>query len=336
MVRRSTVDRSPQPVMHSAGFATGAGNLEQRGVRYRVAPGWRGAGGRWLVWVFRAVVWAVLLVIGYRGVTAIVLNETPSSAPRAASSPRALAFPRTLASAFALQFGDVYLNASPATAAQRQAGLAQFLSPGANPQLGWNGAGSLQLQSEEVAGVAVRDGQHAVVTLLARVNGRLMELGVPIYAAGQRMVVSGEPAWLPAPQRASLPAAAAAASDVTAQSQLMSLLPEFFRAYASGNAVTLGRFLVPGAAVAGLNGQVTFGSLTAVAVPPGGTTRDISAAVVWRVPGQAAGGGAAAGAGSAAGAPAELEMTYALTIVKQNGAWYVQRISPSALSTGPP
>src|SRR5262249_19786688 len=33
---------------------------------------WRGAGGRWLIWAFRAVLWAVLLLIGYRGVAAIV------------------------------------------------------------------------------------------------------------------------------------------------------------------------------------------------------------------------------------------------------------------------
>ena len=39
----------------------------------------------------------------------------------------------------------------------------------------------------------MRDANHAVVTLLARVNGQLMELGVPVYYAGGALAVSGEP-----------------------------------------------------------------------------------------------------------------------------------------------
>ena len=45
----------------------------------------------------------------------------------------------------------------------------------------------------------VQDAHHAVVTLLARVNGQLMQLGVPVYASSDGLVVSGAPAWLPAP-----------------------------------------------------------------------------------------------------------------------------------------
>ena len=54
----------------------------------------------------------------------------------------------------------------------------------------------------------MQDAHHAVVTLLARVNGQLMQLGVPIYASSAGLVVSGEPAWLPAPARVSLPSPA--------------------------------------------------------------------------------------------------------------------------------
>ena len=64
----------------------------------------------------------------------------------------------------------------------------------ADPDLGWNGAGQLSLQSEQVAGIAVQDPQHAVVTLLALVNGQLLELGVPVAASGAAVTVSGEPA----------------------------------------------------------------------------------------------------------------------------------------------
>ena len=49
----------------------------------------------------------------------------------------------------------------------------------------------LSLQSEQVAGIAVADPHHAVVTLLATVNGQLMELGVPVVASGGGVVISG-------------------------------------------------------------------------------------------------------------------------------------------------
>lgn len=51
--------------------------------------------------------------------------------------------------------------------------------------LGWVGPdadGQMSLQSEQVAGIAVQDPQNAAVTLLATVDGRLMELGVPVTA----------------------------------------------------------------------------------------------------------------------------------------------------------
>ena len=144
MVRRSTVASSPQPAEYDADSAAGTSDLAP-GDGKRPAPAWRGAGGRWLVWVFRIVVWAVLLLIGYRGVTAIMAGETSTgSAPAPAASP-STSFPTTLASAYALQFGQVYLNADPATADQRASELATFLPTGADSQLGWNGAGTLRL-----------------------------------------------------------------------------------------------------------------------------------------------------------------------------------------------
>lgn len=336
MVRRSTVDRSPQPTVYSAGSDAGTGDLAQGGgatTRHYAVPGWRGAGGRWLVWTLRIVVWVILLVIGYRGVTAIVLNETPPSHPKATGTASAPAFPVGLASAYAMQFGQVYLNASPATTAQRAAELAPFLPSGANPQLGWNGSGSLTLQSEQVATVTVHDAHHAMVTLLARVNGGLMELGVPVYSSADGIGISGEPAWLPAPKPAVPPAPAPAPgnTDTATQAVLTKQLPAFFDAYATGDQVTLGRFLEPGTTMTGLGGAVRYRSLSSVTVPPGGSMRHIVATVMWRIPGQPAAGGSA-GKAPAAG----LEMTYALTIVRQHGTWYVRSIAPSAQAGGQP
>jgi hypothetical protein len=335
MVRRSTVDRSPQSDVHGSGYEAEAAHLEPgqagraRASRARASSGWGGAGGRWLVWTFRAVLWAVLILVVYRGVTAIVLGETqPAKATGGVSTSPASKFPVTLAGAYALEFGQVYLNFSPATATQRATQLAGFVPAGSDPQLGWNGTGSEQLQSEQVAGIDVRDASHAVVTLLARVNGRLMELGVPIYATPAGLVVSGEPAWLPAPSGVSVPSSSGVASDSATQTVLMNQLPSFFQAYGSGNQVTLGRFLAPGASVSGLGGTVAFKSITSVSVPPGGLTRHITATVLWNIPGQ--------GSGRSSGGLAGLEMSYALTMVQRSGTWYVKDISASTTSQGPP
>jgi hypothetical protein len=160
----------------------------------------RGTGGRWLVWVLRAVVWVVLLLIGYRGIAAIVTSSDGKSASTGgvagtAGAPGAAnGFPVTLASAFALEFGQVYLNFSPATAAQRASELAPFLPAGTDAQLGWNGSGAQTVQSVQPAGVTVRSAHSAVVSLLALANGRLIELSVPVYYADGGLVVSGQQA----------------------------------------------------------------------------------------------------------------------------------------------
>jgi hypothetical protein len=197
---------------------------------------------------------------------AIVLNETPASRSGTSSGTSSAggagsSFPATAAEAYALQFGSVYLNFSPATSGQRASQLAAFVPSsisGADPQLGWNGSGTLRLDSEQVSGIAVQGSNRAVVTLLATVNGQLMQLGVPIYTANGAFAVSGDPAWLPAPAQAAPPSASPGNSDPTAQAALNAQLPAFFQAYASGETATLNRFLAPGASVTGLGGSLSY------------------------------------------------------------------------------
>jgi Conjugative transposon protein TcpC len=332
MVRRAILDRGTQPTAHAAGAEAepgtpdpAGGTAERRGSR------WRGSGGRWFVWASRAVLWAVLLVIGYRGVTAIVTAPKPAApASPAPGADAAHGFPVSLAEAYAMQFGQVYLNFSPATAGERARQLAVFLPAGSDSQLGWNGAGSLQLQSEQVAGIAVQDSQHAIVTLLVRANGRLMELGVPVYSANAALAISAEPSLLPPPASAVPPETQSTASDPATAAALSRQLPAFFGAYASGDPVTLGRFLAQGASVTGLGGAVTYGSISGIDVPPGGPTRHITVSVIWNFAGQAA------GSSSVSTAPAGLEMTYRMTVVQQDGSWYVAAIGPSPQPLAPP
>jgi len=288
---------------------------------------WSGAGGRWVLWPLRAVLWAAILIVAYRGLTAIVLNEGPpgggSSLAAASQSAR---FPAALAEAYTLAFGQAYLNFSPGTQAQREQQLAALVPPAlssASPDLGWNGAGQLHLDSEQVAGISVHDAQHAVVDLLATVDGQLMELSVPVFASGQAVAVSGAPAWLAAPRPVNAPAQAQAAVDPVAQAQLLNQMPAFFQAYASGSANALGRFLAPGADVTGLGGSVAFSEIRNLIVPRGGSAREITATVVWQVLGQ---NGVT---------PAKLTMTYGVSVVDlQSGKWYVKGISAATEAVG--
>jgi hypothetical protein len=300
----------------------------------QAAAHWRGAGGRWLVWVARAIVWAVILLIGYRGIMAIVDGRSPVAPAGSTSTPNDTQFPVTLADAYALQFGDVYLNFSPATAALRGRELARFLPPGTDPQLGWNGVGTQRVLDVQVAGVSVTGPHAGVVTLLARLSGgRLIELGVPVYAANGGMIVSGDPALLPAPAEVTPPAASQTADQATATA-LASQLPAFFEAFASGDRTTLARFSSPGAQISGLGGAVSFGAIDSVYVPAGGSRRQIAVTVTWQLPAAKA----APTAGSVGAGPASVQMTYEMTIVRQQGTWDVQSIGASitALTQGPP
>jgi len=290
--------------------------------------GWSGAGGRWLLWPLRVVLWAALLVVAFRGVTAIVFNQhsAPPATGSRPASPVGEQFPVTLAEAYAAEFGQVYLNFSPQAQGQREQQLAAFVPASvaaADPDLGWNGVGQLSLQSEQVAGIDVQGPQHAVVTLLALVNGQLIELGVPIAASGGGVVVSGEPAWLPAPAQISPPSAAAGRSDPVAQSQLNNELPAFFQAYANGDSAALKGFLAPGVSLTGLGGTVAFDSVTALHVPPGGTTRQITVSVIWQLVGQGMENGT------------KLQVTYGMSVVQQSSVkWYVKEISASIEAVG--
>ena len=297
---------------------------------------WRGAGGRWLIWIGRAVAWAVILLIGYRGIVAIIDGRTsrpPTSSPPAAAPKDGQQFPVTMAEAYAMQFGNAYLNFSPAGAARRSRDLAGFLPVGADPQLGWNGLGTQRLLTEQVAAVSVTSSHSAVVTLLAQLStGSMIELGVPIYAANGGMIVSGDPALLPGPPRATLPAVGASPDQATAAA-LQKQLPAFFTAFAASDRTTLARFAVPGTQIRGLDGAVTFGAIDSVYAPAGGSRRPISVTVTWRLPPLHP-----ARPARSAGAPASMQMTYKLTVVRQQGSWDVASIgaATTSLEQGPP
>ena len=107
------------------------------------------------------------------------------------------------------------------------------------------------------------------------------------------------------------------------------MLPAFFRAYASGDAVRLAAFEARGDHLAGLGGIVAFGRLSQLSVPSAaGATRQVTVTVRWR----AASPVAAASGSHLVSAPAEIDMGYALTVVRMDGSWLVRSISAAAVS----
>ncbi len=288
---------------------------------------WSGSGGRWTVWPMRIILWAAILVIGYRGIMAIALNEKPASSSGAATTAGAptTQFPVALAEGFAMQFGRVYLTYNPADAGTRQQQLRAYVASNvaqANPQFGMSGQAVMQVSWESVVGINVHNANSAVVTLLATVNDRLMEFGVPIYYAGGAIVVSGLPSLLPTPALAQPPQPSPVQQDAAAANQLQTQLPEFFAAYANGNPTMLNRFLAPGASLTGLGNAVQFKDIAAgsLHVPQqSGATRNITVTVDWLLTGQ--NGGFAA--------------TYDMTVVdQQGGRWYVEEIRASTQPLG--
>ncbi|TDB90658.1 conjugal transfer protein [Actinomadura sp. 7K534] len=277
---------------------------------------WGGSGGRWWVWAGRAVLWAVIIVILVNGIRApferFTADETSGGTATTAKPPRGAGFPSSAAGAFALQFADVYLNFDQNGAAAREAQLRTFLPDGADPQFGWNGAGKMQVQSIQVAGVDARDANNATVTLLARNGEKWLRLAVPVYAdKGGSLVVSARPALLPPPAKAQLPESGVQNRDTALEGELQPFLGTFFQEYATGNQEALSRFS-DGTTIAGLANSVTFVQVREVVAPKGSPgERTITATVVWR---------------PAAGGDGELEQTYQLAMVKRGDKWLVRNI----------
>jgi hypothetical protein len=284
--------------------------------------GWGGSGGRWFIYVGRAILWAFLIVVLVNGIRApferFTSERSNSPATGDAAKPR---FPEAAASAYALSFAQVYLNYDQAKAQDRQRQLAQFIAGGIDPQLGWDGTGKSVLQSAYVASVRANDDQHGVVTLLARADGRLFQLAVPVYAKDGAMAITGRPATLPPPPTASVPQVAQE-RDSALETELQQPLTDFFKAYALSDAGSLQRYSDP--PVTGLGNAVTFGQLKDIVAPRGDVaSRTVTATVVWQIP-----------AGQDKTAGGTLEQTYQLALVKKGGYWFVRDIQGSTLPAG--
>jgi hypothetical protein len=289
------------------------------------AGGWSGAGGRWLIWVGRVILWAFIVVVLVNGIRAPFERFTaPPPGSDAREATPASTFPTAAASAYALQFAEVYLNHDEAKAAEWEQQMKPFLAEGVDPRLGWNGKGTMKLQSAQIGGVEVRDVNNASVTVLAQAEGRYFRLAVPVYSKDGAFVISGRPAMLPPLPRAVPPQAATISRDNALETKLQETLGGFFRAYGSGDTVALKQFS-DNAAIASMNGALNFFTLKEIVVPAGsGPKRQVTTTVVWQVPSSA----------GQTGTGGELEQTYELTMVEKDGKWYVREIRGSTQPAG--
>ncbi|GAA3723044.1 hypothetical protein HDA32_000756 [Spinactinospora alkalitolerans] len=326
MARKSTARRGGAPTEGTAAPADawGSGAAEGGGRSRRPRAG---SGGRWWIWIGRAVLWAFILVVIFNGVWMPFRSGMAQPTEEEPAETDEVSFPQTSAAAFSLRFAEAYLNADQQQAQERAETLAEFLPEGRATSFNLTG-GELVGENIEVLAVDVKDDNNAVVRLSADVNGNPMSLDVPVYAdaAGTALVVSGQPALLAAPGKAELPESPGVQGDSDARDELEPILAGFFEAYAQ-TPEHLSRYLEPGAEVNALPADtVAFVDLHDVTVPAaassGDDARQAQATVVWRLPG---------GDGENS---AELNQSYLLTVVKDGTSWYVRDIQGAPNSFG--
>lgn len=278
------------------------------------------------------------MVIVVNGVRApferLTQQNTPSGAPQV--SPDA-EFPIGKATSFASQFAAVYLNFDAVRLQERAARLAPYLPDGAEPQFGWDGLGRMSAGAVQPYGTEIIDRQNAVVTLAFQSEDRRQLLSVPVFydVEAERFVVSGRPAVLPAPSSANLPAVPAGERDSAAETELRTPLADFFKAYAAGNNVSLQRYAAAGVTLEGFGGAFTFVNLKDLVVSAGsGTTREVTATVVWGVPARTTTSLDSTTNADPGEASGKLEQAYRLTVVKQGDKWFVKDIRGAKRSVG--
>lgn len=338
MARRSTVQHGPRIAGDPELSARSDDDFDAPPPRRPRRGGWSGGGGRWLVWTGRIILWALIVVIVVNGIRApferFTGQNTPAQNP--AAQPES-GFPRERGMAFAAQFAGVYLNFSPEDAVSRSGKLAAFVAEGMDQHLGWDGNGKLGAVAIQAYDIEVTDAHNAVVTVAFQTGSRRLHLSVPIYYSGddngERFVVSGYPAILPAPAPAQLPQVAEPETDEAAAAELKPQLEGFFRNYASGNTAELQRYVTASTSLPSFAGAFTFAGIESVVVPVGGATREIQAVVVWAVPSGAAppADSTATAASTVAG---RLQQAYRLTVEKQGDKWYVNDIRGAGRAVG--
>lgn len=254
-----------------------------------------------------------LLLLGVRDLIRPFLGASGSTKTQSTATST---YPREAAEAFAVRFAMAYLTYDSVHPNARQPALGPYIPAGADPNLGWDGSGHQVAVAAVPSGIDVGSGQQALVTVAVLTDGgRWLHLAVPVVAEASGLVVSGPPALVPGPGRASWQPSNAASDneDSNLSSQLRPSLAAFLRAYARSSQSELAYYAAPEVVFIGLGGGVEFGDLTDLAVAQGPPDRRTAVATVrWL--------DRASGAG--------LTQRYHLQLIRAAGKWLVGAIAP--------
>jgi hypothetical protein len=284
-----------------------------------------GSGGRWIVWVARAVLWTVLVVLLMLGIQALLRPPAPQAPPPVVAEGADVAFPVHAAEAFAVRFASVYLEWDATDPTSRAERLAPYISDGVEQQLGWAGNGRQVAVLVLPVHTTVISDAAAVVTVAAEITGikdpRWIHLSVPVATDGQgRFVVTDTPVLVPGPSEAVAPQEPVQTADSELTNELHEPLSAFFRAYAGTEPGQLEYLLAPGVKVGTLGGMVQFVDLR-LTVPHGGGRRDALAKVRWVDP----------------VTQSTFTQSYQVTVVKrQDGRWYIEQLGAHIPAASPP
>ncbi|MGH7881782.1 MAG: conjugal transfer protein [Candidatus Dormibacteraceae bacterium] len=271
---------------------------------------------RLLLWGFRALVVAVLLLLlllGVRDVIRQVLNSSNNSGTGGGAVQGG--FPQAAAKIFAARFALAYATFDSDHPADHQNALRAYLASGADPMLGWDGQGKETASQALLSGIDVSSSSQATIRVAVGVNnGRWLYLAVPVSSDGNnQLVISGSPALLSPPTLASAPAQNFPPDDPALAAQLNQPMSDFFTAYAASSPSQLNYYAVPGKSFEGLHGSVIFNALPDLHIAQdGGDQRQASAMVKWSDP----------------ASKASLTQNYHLTLQLVGGQWHVSSVTP--------
>ena len=273
-------------------------------------------------WVFRGLVWVVLVLLLLLGVRDVV--RTLISVPRSGVATSAPAFPREGVETYATRFAIIYLTYDSSRVQARQSALQPYVAGigSTDQQLGWDGNGRQVATVGLPSDLAVLDQHRAIVTVAVLVtrgagdaSSRWLYLAVPVVTDAGAFAIADQPALVPEPPTTDYrPITAATEDDTALTSQLKPNLTAFFKAYAASDQTQLSYYGVPGSVFAGLHGEVDLDALADLRVEQGAaTTRKATALVRW--------------VDKTTGA--RLTQSYGLTLTQGSSNWLVSAVQPA-------
>jgi hypothetical protein len=219
----------------------------------------------------RVLLWLVVGVVLIRGSAGTFATERSA---RVAYPVRVAApsWPDDAARAFAVEFASAYLTHSPS---DEPGAYAAALAPFASPELVAdlaphfdNGAPAETVRSATVAGIARLDGEHALVTVAAVLDGPVARRFVTVPVARDHrggLVVDDLPSFTSASPRAAADTPELEPLLGADGAAIASVLTPFLRAYLAGDSAALAYLVPPGTHITAAAGRWELIDVTSVA-----------------------------------------------------------------------